>query len=110
MHGLTVNNIHLDQVLAPVVIPIDACWWNLGGAGLSFPSVRPPNRLPPESPSPRRRGPGRHRPSSSPVRFDPVDWQRYLDDSRVARDEYDRWIELYGHWRIGKPGFFRRYA
>jgi hypothetical protein len=109
MHGLTVHNIHLDQVLAPVAISLDACWWNLDGAGMSFPWVRPPTRLPPEPPKPRRRGPGRHTFSAPPL-FDPPDWQRYLDESRAAREEYDHWIELLGSNRIGKPGFFRRYA
>ena len=112
MHGLTINNIHLDRVLAPIAIALDACWWYLGGAGMSFPSIRPPTRLPPEphhAGERKRRGPGRHT-RTGPPKYDPPDWQRYLSESRAAQDEYARWIDHLGGARIGKPGFFRRYA
>jgi hypothetical protein len=117
MHGLTVDNIHLDRVLAPVAHHLDRCWWYLGGAGMSFPHVRKPNPLAdPETNKPqgrqdRRRARRQAMQSPSPgPRFDPEDWQRYLDESRAAGEEYARWLDDSCTYRVGKPGFFSRYA
>jgi hypothetical protein len=103
MQGLTVNNIHLNRVLEPVAYYLDNCWWYLGGAGMSFPSIAPPARV--EVPK------GTKMPEGI-AQFDPVDWQRYLDESNVASREYAKWLidpDL-AEYRVGKPGFFERYA
>lgn len=112
MHGITVQNIHLDRVLAPLVGTLDQCWWYLDGTGMSLPSIRPPARVPapPAGEGARgRRGPGRHS-HAPPARFDPADWQRFMNETRAAQAEYERWVVQLGHERFGKPGFFSRYA
>lgn len=108
MLGLTVQNIPLDRVLAPIVGMLDQCWWYLGETGMSFPSIRPPARIPSQR-EPGRRGPGRHS-HLPPARFDPADWHRFIDETKVAQAEYENWVVQLGHERFGKPGFFSRYA
>ena len=103
MLGLTVNNIHLEQVLHPVAYHLDNCWWYLGGHGMSFPSVQPPKRVD---------VPKGTKPLEGLAQFDPVDWQRYLDDTSAASREYANWLidpDL-AKYRVGKPGFFSRYV
>ena len=100
MHGLTVQNINIEQILAPIATVMDECWWFLGGAGMSFPSIRVPARLVAQP----------HATKGVQAPYDPVDWQRYLNEYRAGADEYSRWIETLGTDRVGKPGFFSRYA
>jgi hypothetical protein len=104
MIGMTVNNTRQAQVLAPVARQLDLCWWYLGGAGMSFPWIRPPRRLPAPTPVPLRRGPGRHsgRPAE-PGPLEPEDWERYLAESRAASDEYRNWLDDRCAYRVGKP-------
>jgi hypothetical protein len=103
MLGLTVNNTHLHRVLEPLAYHLDYCWWYLGGAGMSFPAIRPPKRV--EVPKSTKL-------SEGVAEFDPADWQRYLDESNAASREYANWLtDLdFASYRVGKPGFFRRYA
>jgi hypothetical protein len=113
MHGLTVHNFRLAQALAPIAVSMDQCWWYLGGAGMSFPSIQPPARLttPTHIQNDRfRRGPGRYASVQAASHFDPADWQRYLAESAAAAEEYGKCVDLLGDARVGKPGFFRRYA
>ena len=114
-HGLTTSNIHIDQVLAPVASQMDRCWWYLGGTGMRLPWIRQPRTLTPPRPDPTKLGRREKRKlKRMPVErpdYDPVDWQRYLDESRAAATEYEKWLEVgTGGCRVGKPGFFKRYA
>ena len=112
MHGFTVHNVCLDVVLKPITARLDQCWWYLGGAGMSFPSVRPPSRLPPE-PDVRKfqkRGPGRRSRLPALGKLDPDDLKRHLDELAEASAEYGRWLADRHGARVGKPGFFSRYA
>jgi len=119
-HGLTTHNIHLDLVLAPVAAKLDRCWWYLGGAGMRFPWIKPPAVLKEYEPAvsngrqarKKARNEAKKRPPPGPMRFEPADWQRYLDESRAAEEEYAKWLDDSGAvaYGVGKPGFFRRYA
>jgi hypothetical protein len=94
MHGLTVSNTCLEQTLAAIAAHLDQCWWYLGGAGMSFPWIRPPRRS-----------------DDSGLKFDPVDWDRYLRENEAAAREYGRWLDNdSAAYRVGKPGFFSRYS
>jgi hypothetical protein len=103
VHALTVNNIHLDQVLAPVATSLDHCWWFLGGAGMSFPSVRPPARI---APPPRTAKTF----DDLKAQYDPADWERYSREMQAENDEYNNSLDTSTDDRIGRPGFFSRYA
>jgi hypothetical protein len=99
--GLSVNNVCLNDVLKPAEAYLDGCWWYIGGAGMQFPSVRTPKRAPVDSKS--------KKPPVPP--FDAVDWERYLNESKAAREEYANWLvsDDIVKYRVGKPGFFSRY-
>jgi hypothetical protein len=103
MFGLTVNNIHLDQVLEPVAYQLDHCWWYLGGSAMTFPGIRPPQRV--EVPK------GKMPPEGVAV-FQADEWERYLAESDAASREYANWIvgSDVANYGIGKPGFFSRYG
>lgn len=116
-HGLTVSDIDLDRVLAPAANHLDNCWWYLGGAGMSFPWVKPPRRVEPPEPPPagrqarkKARNQARRSPPSGAMQFDPEDWQRYQDETNAAAAEYGQWLDDSVDYRVGKPGFFKRYA
>jgi hypothetical protein len=94
VHGLHVNHADFDQVLKPLAGFLDACWWNLGGAGMHFPSIRPAARLK----------------GSRINEFDPDDLKRYIAEQREASAEYDKWVDNSTTDRVGIPGFFSRYA
>jgi hypothetical protein len=103
VHALTVNNVHLDQVLAPIAKSLDQCWWFLGGAGMSFPSIRPPTRIAPPPKTAKTFDDLR-------AQYDRADWERYSREMQAANEEYSNWLDTSTDDRIGKPGFFARYA
>jgi hypothetical protein len=112
MLGLTVNNIYLARVLVPVAHYLDHCWWYLGGTGMSFPGIRLPRTIgdveserTDVSRDARQRSPALEAP-----RFDPGDLQRYREETRAASAEYANWVDASRGYRVGKPGFFSRYA
>ena len=106
MHGLTVGNTKLDLVLAPIAQALDKCWWHINGAGMRFPQVRQPRRLPAEKPVRPRRGPGRHTAADVLGPYDPADYQRYTDEMSTTRREFEGWF----FQGFAMPGFFSRYA
>jgi len=80
MYGLTVDNIHFDEVLKPIARQLDFCWWYLGGAGMTFPWL------------------------------DATDRERFDREYQAASTEYANWLDTSAGIRVGKAGFFSRYA
>ena len=113
MHGLTIQNVNFAQVLKPLETTLNDCWWWVGGAGITFPDIRPAATLPQRQAPKVWKGPGRYshpQRMSGPIEFDPADFERYMAESNAASEEYAKWIELLGDQRVGKPGYFGRYA